>query len=39
MVSEAMKKELWFWYFTQTLYKNGTITEEQKIELEKKLCL
>lgn len=37
--TEEIKRELWFWYFTQILYKNGTISDAQKLELEKKICL
>lgn len=34
---EQMKRELWFGFFTQYLYEHGAITEEKKIELEKKI--
>ena len=37
MVDEAMKKELWYWYFTEQLYKQGTISEDKKMELLKKI--
>jgi hypothetical protein len=36
-IDESIKKELWFTYFTKILYKQRIITEEQKIELEKRI--
>lgn len=32
---EQIKKELWFSFFTENLFKNNLITEEQKREIEK----
>lgn len=36
---ENVRKELWFWYFTQILYQNGTISDEKKTELEKRIAM
>ena len=32
---EQIKRELWFTFFTEHLYKNNLISEEQKREIEK----
>ena len=37
--SALIKKELWFAYFTETLYKERVISEDKKIELEKRISL
>ena len=37
-VKEQIKKELWFTFFTEHLYKNNFITEEQKREIEKRMA-
>lgn len=34
-IKEQMKRELWFTFFTENLYKNNFITEEQKREIMK----
>ena len=35
---ETARKELWFWYFTQILYNEGVISNERKMELEKRIA-
>ena len=35
---EQIKKELWFTFFTEYLYKNNLITTEQKLEIEKRMA-
>lgn len=35
---DKVKKELWFWYFTQVLRENGIISDQRKQEIEKTLC-
>ena len=35
---ETVRKELWFWYFTQILYNDGVISNERMIELEKRIA-
>lgn len=36
-INELMKKELWFSHFTEILYADGLISEDKKIELEKRI--
>ncbi len=36
-VNEEIKRELWFTFFTEHLYKNNLITEEQKRDIIKKI--
>lgn len=34
---EQIKRELWFTFFTEHLYKHNLISEEQKREIEKQI--
>lgn len=36
-ITETMRTKAWFYHFTEELYKNGTISEERKIELKKQI--
>ena len=38
-ITETMKKKAWFYHFTEELYKNGSISEERKIELKKQISM
>ena len=38
-ITETMRKKAWFYHFTEELYKNGSISEERKIELKKQISM
>ena len=38
-ISETMRTKAWFYHFTEALYKNGTISEERRAELKKRISL
>lgn len=38
-ITETMRTKAWFYHFTEALYKNGTISEQKRTELKKRISM